>query len=74
VHQLVELAEVILDGLVLVGDDGERLPDGVDGRDDALGAVEDPVRALVVIALRIWLTLSPTRNTRPPKRFSARSD
>ena len=36
VHQLVELAEVVVDRLVLVGDDGERLLDGVDGGADAL--------------------------------------
>src|SRR3954449_8465408 len=49
VHQLVELAEVVVDRLVLVGDDGERLLDGVDRGDQALRAVEDAARALVVV-------------------------
>src|SRR3954471_1251220 len=49
VHQLVELAEVVVDGLVLVGADGDGLLDAVDRGDDALGAVEDPVAALVVV-------------------------
>src|SRR4051812_47018477 len=49
VHQLVELTEVVLDGLVLVGDDCQGLLDRVDGGDDALGAVEDAVRPLVVV-------------------------
>src|SRR5690349_14761423 len=38
VHQLVELPEVVVDGLVLVSDDGERLLNGVDAGDDPLRA------------------------------------
>jgi len=80
VLKLIQFVELLVDVLVLQGVRAQPPVEHRQGGDGADGAVEYRGRAfVVVVAVRIWIALSPGRNTRAPlpplrhvvKRFAA---